>query len=220
MIGAMNLGMTVLATTAHQPRIRAAARGETAPCQQFIHMPERRVTLLAEHGSGRDQQFFMVGSMGTVTIQAIITHRGMFKKKRPSLLGMALITRLVHRVGFEQGASGAAMGIVTVRAGDLPLQQGHMGSAPELRSLVLMTHKAGLIDSVPCQQPRGGEIRHGIMAIRAADIESLVNGTQPVDPVTPLMALQALPVLNPDSMARLVGKPEDAVCLHRITDML
>lgn len=216
----MYLGVTILATPAHQPWIRATSRGETAARQQFIHMPERRVTLLAEHGSGRDQQFFMVGSMGTVTVQAIITHRGMFKKKRPPLLGMALITRLVHRVGLEQGASGAAMGIMTIRTGDLSLQQGHMGSAPELRSLVRMTHKAGLIDFVPCQQPRGGEIRHGIMAIRTADIEPLVNGTRPVDPVAPLMALQALPVLNPDSMARLVGKPEDAVCLYRITDML
>src|SRR3990172_8602458 len=132
----------------------------------------------------------MVGSMGTVTIKTIIAHRGMFKKKRPAFLGMALITGLVDGVGLEQGAGGAAMGIVTVRAGDLPLQQGHMGSTPELRSLVLMTHKAGLIDSVPRQQPRGGEICHGIMAIRTADIETLMHGTQPVDSVTPLMALQ------------------------------
>src|SRR3989304_2595924 len=111
-------------------------------------MPEGRMTLLAEHGSCRNQQFFMVGSMRAVAIQAIIAHRGMFEKKRPAFLGMALITGLVHRVGLEQGAGGAAMGIMTVRARDLPLQQGHMGSASELRSLILMTHEAGLIASV------------------------------------------------------------------------
>jgi len=171
----MDLRMTILTTAAHQPWIRTAPRCETPTGQQLIHMSERRVALLAEHGSGRNQQFFMVGTVWAVTIQAIIAHRGMFEKKRPAFLGMTLITSLVHRVGLEQGAGGAAMGIMTVRARDLPLQQGHMGSASELRSLILMTHEAGLIDSVPRQQSGGGEIRHRIMAIRTADIETLVN---------------------------------------------
>ena len=38
------------------------------------------------------------------------------------------------------------------------------------------------------------------MAIRTADIETLMHGTHPMDSVTPLMALQALPVLNSDGM--------------------
>lgn len=220
MVGAVNLGVTILATSTHQSWIRTAPGCKTALGQQLIYMPERRVALLAQHGSCRYQQFFMVGAMRAVTIQAIIPHRGMFKKKWPPLLGVALVTGLVDRVGLEHGASSAAMGIMTVYTGDFPLQQGHVGSATELGSLILMTGKTGLIDSVLRQQPRGGEIRHGIMAIRTAEIETLMHGTHPVNSAPSLMALQALPVLYPDGMARLVGKPDDSVSLRRITDML
>ena len=65
-------------------------------------------------------------TMGLMAIGAIFHYGRMFPEKRPAPLGMAGVTILIHACLFELRGIRAAMGIVTIRAGDLTFAQRHM----------------------------------------------------------------------------------------------
>ena len=110
----MNLGMTILTTASHHADIRPTACRELSPRKQIVHMVDIGMALLAQHRPRRHQQFFMVRTMGCMTMHAIILHRRMLKQKRPTLFRVALITGLVNSIGFQQGPGNTPMRVMTV----------------------------------------------------------------------------------------------------------
>jgi hypothetical protein len=77
----------------------------------------------------------------------------MLEQERTALLGMALIARLVHRVGLEQRIGQGAMRIVAIVAAHLPLGQRHMRAAIELLADIPVTLCTGIVDRRLRHQP-------------------------------------------------------------------
>ena len=59
------------------------------------------MTALAKQRRLPCQESVMVASMDLMTVQAVFRHGRMFKSKRTSHLGMALITEVVDRIGLD-----------------------------------------------------------------------------------------------------------------------
>jgi hypothetical protein len=132
----MDLGVAVSAGTVKD---KARARSK-----RLGRMPGLNVALLAEPGHPGLKKAGMDRAMGVVTVQAVFPYRRVLPEKRAALLGVALVTVFVDRVLGKQCRSGGAMGVVAVRAGHLPLPQGHVGGAQKLGSPLQVALKADL----------------------------------------------------------------------------
>ncbi len=116
-------------------------------------MQEIGVALLAEERNRRDQQRALIRAVRRVAIEAVLTNGRMLEQERSTLFRMALIARLVHRIGFEQRAGQCAVRIMAVVAAHLPFRQRHMRAAIELHSDILVTLRTGVVDRGLRHQP-------------------------------------------------------------------
>ncbi len=96
MVGSVNLRMTILAASAHNPRVRKITGVQKTPGQQIIHMAGHGMAPLAQNGSRSNQQPFMIGPVRQVTIQAILRYRCVLEKKWAALFGMTAKTCFIY----------------------------------------------------------------------------------------------------------------------------
>ena len=149
----MDVGMTGEAASPHDAFIRIRAGSQGLPRLQVVRVHEIGVALLAQEGNRRDQQRILIRAVRRVAVEAILAYRWMLEQERTALLGMALIARLVDRIGLEQRAGQCAVRIVAVVAAHLPFRQRHMRAAIELQSDILVTLCTGVVDRGLCHQP-------------------------------------------------------------------
>jgi len=71
------------------------------------------VALLAKQMSARGQQIDIVGTVRRMAGEAVLSHRRMLPKQRASLVGVALITKLIGVAGLQHLAALSTMRIMT-----------------------------------------------------------------------------------------------------------
>ena len=106
----MNLGMTIHTTFVEGENVESRY-GLMAP--QHMHM-----ALLAQLVSARDQQIDVVGTVGRMTGEAVLTHRRMFPQEWTALVRVTLITKLIGVAGLEHFAAFSTVRIVTGSTSD------------------------------------------------------------------------------------------------------
>ena len=72
------------------------------------------------------QQVLIHRAVRIMAVQAVLAHRRMFEQERSALLGMARVAIVVDRIRPQQRLGGAAVRIMTIRAGDLAFAQRHV----------------------------------------------------------------------------------------------
>lgn len=209
MIGAMNLRMAVLATSPHHPCVRKRTRRKASTGQEVVHVTDHRVALLTQYGPGRDQELFVIGTVGLMATETILAYRSMFENERSALLGMAAITGLVDGCRFQEDVIGTAVRVVAIDAAHFAFRQRHVRPPAELGPLILMTLETCLVDGLLRKQPSCRQLRHGIVTVAASYVLALVNGIQPVNPLAAIVTLQALSVLLGYGIHTGVRKPND-----------
>ena len=142
----MDVGVTGEAASPHDAFIRIRAGSQGLPRLQVVRVQEIRVALLAQERNRRHQQRALIRAVRRVAVEAVLANGGMLEQERTALLGMALIARLVDRIGLEQRAGQGAMRIVAVVAAHLPFGQRHVRAAIELHPNIAVAVGAHLID--------------------------------------------------------------------------
>ena len=170
----MNIRVTGDAAASHDAFIRHRTGSQGLLCLQIVRVQEIRVALLAEERNRRDQQRALIRAVGCVAVEAVLTHRRMFEQEWSAFFRMALIARLVDRIGLEQRAGQGAVRIVAVIAAHLPFRQRHVRAAIELQANILVTLRTGIVDRGLGHQPLHGEFRHGVVAVAARQVVALV----------------------------------------------
>src|ERR1700678_80437 len=122
----------------------------------------------------------------------------MLKEERPALLGMALIARLVDRVGLEQRIGQRTVRVVAIVAAHLSFRQGHVRAAVELQADVFVALRAGVADRHLGHAALDREFRHRIVAVAAGEAVTLMHRTEPVITGTTRMTAEAGPRLYID----------------------
>ena len=171
----MYLSMAILTATIDDPHIRADTSWKVCLSQQFVWMTSRCMALLAQKRPCGCQQHLMVRAVRIMTIQAAFLNWGMAEDKWAALVGMTLKTDFIDRVRFQERIIRTAMWIVAVTATHLALEEWHMGALSEFYALLLMTLEARFMNGIFDQQARSGKVRHGIVAICAAEIVILMG---------------------------------------------
>ena len=138
------------------------------------------MALLAQERNRGDQQRVLIRAVWRVAVEAALANGRMLEQERTALLGMALIARLVDRIGLEQRASQGAMRIVAIVAAHLPFGQRHVRAAIELQADIPVTLCTGIVDRRLRHQPLHGEFRHGVVAVAARQVVALVDRSLPV----------------------------------------
>ena len=138
MIGAVHLRMTVQAILAEHVR-RALSAGQS----RRSNGRERRmsclgVTTLAKHGATCLEHAGMNRSMRCMTGRAVFGDRRVFPHERSALVGVTLETGFVRRLVLEQCVAGAAMDVVTSRAG-------HFSGIDRMRKRAMLIHSRDLM---------------------------------------------------------------------------
>ena len=149
----MNVRVTTEAAAPHDAFIRFRPGSQGLPRLQVIWMQEIGMALLAQEGNRRDQQRALIRAVRRVAVEAVLANRRMLEQERSALLRMALVARLVDRIGLEQRAGQGAMRIMAVVAAHLPFGQRHMRAAIELLADVPVTLCAGIVDRRLRHQP-------------------------------------------------------------------
>ena len=132
---------------------------------------------------------------------------------------MALVARLVDRIGLEQRVGQGAMRIVAIIAAHLSFGQRHMRAAIELQPHILVTLRTGIVDRRLGHQPLHGKFCHGVMAVAAGQIIALVHRSLPVISRAPRVAGQTGFRLNIDRRAGILGKSNDEAFDLRLRGM-
>ena len=78
------------------------------------------MTLLTQKRNWCDQQRALIRTVRRVAIEAVLANGRMLEQERTALLRMALVARLVDRVGLEQRIGQGAVRIMAVVAAHLP----------------------------------------------------------------------------------------------------
>ena len=102
-VRAVDLSVTVLATSIQQPRVRGATTAGVPSNEQIVGVTSIRMTLLAQKWPRCGQQHVVIRAVGFMAIHAVVTHRRVFPEKRSALLGMARVANRIDAFGFEQG---------------------------------------------------------------------------------------------------------------------
>jgi hypothetical protein len=113
MVAAMDLAMAIAAGAVEDEAALGVLRSG--------RMTGLHVTQLTESRFGKLEERFVVRAVGFVAVGAALCHRRVFPQKGTPLLRVTGITVLVDRVGLEEALGDGAVGVVTVRAGHLPL---------------------------------------------------------------------------------------------------
>ena len=103
-------------------------KGKTTGLKLWLcHVLRFDMAALAQPRSVHDKKLFVIRAVRLVAVQAVFSNRGMFRQKRAALVGVALVTVLVHRCFRQEFIIRRAMRIMTIAALDLPLPKRHMG---------------------------------------------------------------------------------------------
>src|ERR1700730_1256123 len=145
--------------------------------------------------------------MRVVAVQAILAHGCVLEQDGPALLRVALVAIVVDRDFPDEPLGGAAVRVMTVRAGDLALTHGHVRRTEDLRLPVLVALEAGV--GLPRRLELVGwrHVLHDGMAVGAGNRAFLVHTAAPVDSLPALMAVETNGVVVFDP-ARGVGLAE------------
>ena len=161
----------------------------------------------------------MIRTVRKVAVETTVHHRSVFPEKRTALLGVALVTQLVHRVGTEQRLGDRAVGVVAVRAGDLALVEGHVGAFSEVHPLLGMAGEAGARGATSGLEIGNGVFADGVVAVAAGEIQGFVGGAHPVDAFATRMARETSPVHALHGGARGSGETLDQFRVEGIFDV-
>src|SRR5262249_8418409 len=123
-----------------------------------------------------------------MAIEAIFADRIVLPEERAAFLRVALVAIVVHRIFSQHGFGGAAVRIVTVRAGDLALTYRHMRREIALGAPVLVTLEAGVRSKGRVQLESAGYVLHNCVAVAAHQSARLMRASVPVSPVAALVA--------------------------------
>src|SRR5262245_5279600 len=123
-----------------------------------------------------------------MAIEAIFANRIVLPQERAALLRVTLVAIVVHRIFSQHRFGGAAVRIVTVRAGDLALTDRHMRREVSLRAPVFMTLEAGVRSKSGVQLESAGYILHDRVAVAAHQSARLMRAAVPVSPVAAFVA--------------------------------
>jgi hypothetical protein len=91
--------------------------------------------------------------MWFMTVETVFTHRRMLKQERPALFCVAAITGFIHCGCPEESVEVCPVRIMTVKAADLPLKQGHMGPTGEIHSFFFVAHHTCLVHRALSKEP-------------------------------------------------------------------
>src|SRR5215471_1030096 len=123
-----------------------------------------------------------------VAIETVFAHRRVLPKKWTTLLGMALVASIVHRVRAQHRLGSSAVRIMAVRTGDLAFAQRHVGREIILGAAIFVTLVAGVWSESGLQLEFAGHLFHDGVAIRAHQSARLVRAAVPISPGASLMA--------------------------------
>ena len=84
------------------------------------------VAALANLGRPAGQEFVVIATVRSVAIQAILLYRRMGPHPGASLVGMALVTKIVDRIPFQLGRAKTPVVFVAVRAFHFSFPDGMM----------------------------------------------------------------------------------------------
>ena len=129
------------------------------------------------------QQKFVGGAVWVVAIEAIFTNRRVFPKEWTTLLSMALVAIVVHRIFTQHGLGGTAVRVMAIRTSDLAFTQRHVGRKVRLRASVFMTLEAGVPPSGGVQLEFSRHLLHDGVTVRAHQAARLVRAAVPISPV-------------------------------------
>ena len=149
----MNIRVTSEAASPHDAFIGIRAGSQGLPRLQVVRVNKIGMALLAQERNRRDQQCVLIRAVRRVAVEAVLANGCMLEQERTALLGMALIARLVDRIGLEQRASQGAMRIVAIVAAHLPFGQRHVRAAIELQADIPVTLRTRIVDRRLCHQP-------------------------------------------------------------------
>src|SRR6516162_1800142 len=102
-----------------------------------------------------------------MAVQAILAHRRMFPQEWPALLGMTLVTSIIHGSRFQKRFTVAAMRIVARAARHLALTDRHVRGLPDVRTLLLVTLKTNIRLCELCQRKLRRHIAHNCVTFLA-----------------------------------------------------
>ena len=154
--------------------------------------------------------------MGSVTIRAAVTNWRVFKQKRSALFRVALIAGLIYRVSLQQRVGRAPMGVVAVEAGDLAFRQGHVRTAHELGTLLLVASETDFVDTDLLEQAALRELCHRIVAVAAGQILAVMGRSRPMQAFPATMTGYADVVLLRDRRCTVVGKANNSSGIDRV----
>ena len=155
-----------------------------------VRVVDRRVTLLAQERQRRDEQLLVIRAVRLVAVQAALAHRRVLPQERAALLRVTAGAELIHVVAAQQRIGRRAVRVVTVDAGDLPLEQRHVRALAELGALRGVTAEAGLVRVLEPEQRLIRGLRHRVVAVAARQSAHLVRRAGPEDERARAMALR------------------------------
>jgi len=133
-----------------------------------------------------------------VTVHTVFANREVFPKERPTLVRMALITRVIDGSALQQGFGETAVRVVTIGTCHLtfaeghvrPLGHWHVRGTPDLRLPVFVTLEAGCDLCFFFHLMLGGRLLHHLMAVRAGHPTRFMRAAIPIRVITLLVTVQ------------------------------
>lgn len=107
--------------------------------------------------------------MWVVADRTILGDRRMLPEKGATLIRVTIRAQLEHGIRPQQRIGNGAVGLMTVVAIDLALEQGHVGSFSELGPFARVTSETRRMNAFLAQQSGRRSAGHGVVAITACE---------------------------------------------------
>ena len=187
-VAAMDIGVTVQATTRHRPQLRCTGGTSGGQRCDLTGVTGMAVAFLAEERGPRLEQVEDRRAMAAMADGAVFRHRLVVMHERSALLHVALVAGLVD-AGLFQLLGVVAVDVVAVRTPHFAFQHRMMGRAIELGTLLLVATEAQL--GLGC--PRAHAVVGGVnlVAVGASDAAVGVGAAVPVHAVTAFVTVYA-----------------------------
>ena len=110
----MHFRMAIHAAPAEQERRRLAA-GQAFGCAGNTGMTDPGMAALTQQGRPLLQECRVIGTMGPVTVGAVVGNRRMLPEKRPTLVSMTAVATVIECGFFQHGRIQRPMRLMAVR---------------------------------------------------------------------------------------------------------
>lgn len=184
MVGSMNGEMAIGAG----PRELTVGSLLVGRIIQGAGVPGIQMTRLTKPWPVLRQEFFVIGTMRLVAIQAIFANGRVLPEEGPAFFRMAFIALLVHGVRNDHFRRERSMRVVTTRTGHEPFSNRMMGSSLDLGSNIVVAGAASVFHSGGLQERFVRFKRMHRMARYTSQVMLLVHASLPVYLVPTLMA--------------------------------